>query len=106
MNEHARDEVITDLHESELLLARVVVSGGSLILLCVIRTLLVGVLVRWMNQLPGVLSRKATEVLTEISTKHISQKEKRNPVKSPQNHVQPHDLLSSTHQQRIKKSLN
>lgn len=49
------DKVITDLYEGKLLLACVVVSGGSLVLLSIVRTLLVGVLVCWMNQFPGVL---------------------------------------------------
>lgn len=69
MNKHGRDEAITDLHQSELLLACVVVSGGSLILLSIVRTLLVGVLVSRMNQLPGVLSGEATEVLTKSAPK-------------------------------------
>lgn len=43
---------MTDLHQSKLLLACVVVSSGSFVLLSVVRTLLVGVLVSWMNQLP------------------------------------------------------
>ena len=53
------DKVVTDLYEGKLLLARVVVSGGSLILLSVVRALLVGVLVCWMDQFPGVLWAKS-----------------------------------------------
>ncbi len=59
-NKHVTcDEVIIDLHESELLLAGVVVSGGSLVLLSVVRTLFVGVLVGGMNQFPRVLWGKS-----------------------------------------------
>lgn len=55
-------EVTTDLHKSKLLLACVVVSGGALILLSVVRALLVGVLVGWMNQFPGVLWGKSVNL--------------------------------------------
>lgn len=48
---------MADLHKSELLLACVVVSGGSLVLLGVVGALLVGVLVSRVNQFPGVLWR-------------------------------------------------
>lgn len=49
------DEGITDLHKGKFLLAGVVVSGGSLVLLSVVGTLFVGVFVSRVNQFPGVL---------------------------------------------------
>lgn len=49
---------LTHLHQGKLLLAGVVVSGGALVFLGVVGALLVGVLVRGMNQFPGVLRRK------------------------------------------------
>lgn len=60
----------TDLHQRKLLLACVVVSGGSLILLGVVRALLVGVLVGWMNQFPGVLWGKQ-DSFGNVSTQKI-----------------------------------
>jgi hypothetical protein len=55
-----------DLHQGKLLLAGVVVSGGSLVLLGVVGTLLVGVLIRGMDQLPRVLHREGRQVRTRI----------------------------------------
>lgn len=60
----------TDLHQSELLFAGVVVSGGSLVLLCVVGALLVGVLVGWMNQLPRVLRGGVTKVFINLNKKY------------------------------------
>lgn len=54
-------EMRTDLHQSKLLFTGVVVSGGSLILLRVVRTLLVGILVGRMNQLPRVLQHNKSQ---------------------------------------------
>lgn len=48
-------QAINDLHKGKFLLGGVVVSGGSLILFSVVRTLLVGVFVCWMHQFPRVL---------------------------------------------------
>lgn len=74
----------TDLHESKLLLACVVVSGGSLILLSIVRALFVGVLVGWMNQLPGVLSVKSQSFRKCVEPQQtcICQKLMHYPVKS------------------------
>lgn len=78
----------TDLHESKLLLACIVVSGGSLILLSIVRALFVGVLVGWMNQLPGVLLVKSQSLKKNVLRQKnlqqtfICQKWMHNPVKS------------------------
>lgn len=58
MTEEKASGAWTHLHQGKLLLAGVVVSGGSLVLLGVVGTLLVGVLVGRVNQLPGILPGK------------------------------------------------
>lgn len=65
---------MTDLHQSKLLLAGVVVSGGSLVLLSVIRTLFVGVLICWMNQFPGILRENVKDLLAKPVTNILKEK--------------------------------
>lgn len=67
----------TDLHQSKLLFTGVVVSGGSLILLRIVRTLLVGVLVSWMNKLPWVLQQQGkvlffSLLITQVMQDHFN----------------------------------
>lgn len=56
---------LSHLHQGELLLRGVVVPGGPLVLLGVVWTLLVGVLVRGVDQFPGVLQET-------INLKHLN----------------------------------
>lgn len=62
---------VTDLYEGKLLLAGVVVSGGPLVLLGVVRALFIGVLVCGMYQFPGILQEelgRGRVTLTFINT--------------------------------------
>lgn len=43
------------LHQGKLLLTGVVVAGGTLILLSIVRAVLVRVLVRWVHKFPRIL---------------------------------------------------